>query len=285
MKILAIGDFHGKFPVSLQKKIKKINPDLIVSPGDFCGNEELIRLFFKYCYRKDTELWEIIGKKRVLNLERKNLSAGLKIIKKLNSFNIPIISVTGNYEPSGRKDVGRILSKNEFKDKDRFTKKIKKFKNFKVIDFKRVNFNLLDVIGYPRSSYPGKPKKKKDIKNNRLRKDNKTYFDILGRLFRKKDTILLSHNCPYRTNLDKFKKKGGEHNAKSAVNWHYGSYLLKQLIKKHQPLLCVCGHMHENQGIQKIGKTIVINTGPAYESKGALIELEGKKIKSIKFLR
>lgn len=35
MKILAIGDFHGKFPEKLKKKIGKEKPDLIVSIGDY----------------------------------------------------------------------------------------------------------------------------------------------------------------------------------------------------------------------------------------------------------
>lgn len=35
MKILAIGDFHGKFPGKLKKLIKKENPDLILCTGDF----------------------------------------------------------------------------------------------------------------------------------------------------------------------------------------------------------------------------------------------------------
>jgi Icc-related predicted phosphoesterase len=35
--------------------------------------------------------------------------------------------------------------------------------------------------------------------------------------------------------------------------------------------------MHENQGMVKIGKTLVVNPGPAYENKAAMIEY-GKKI-------
>ena len=35
MKILAIGDFHGKFPQKLKKRVKKEKIDLIVSPGDY----------------------------------------------------------------------------------------------------------------------------------------------------------------------------------------------------------------------------------------------------------
>jgi Icc-related predicted phosphoesterase len=68
---------------------------------------------------------------------------------------------------------------------------------------------------------------------------------------------------------------------------HYGSFLVKRIIKELKPRLVICGHIHENQGIQKIGKTLIVNIGAAYKSKAALIEfpknIEGKiKIKLIR---
>jgi predicted phosphodiesterase len=38
MKILAIGDFHGKFPAKLKKEARKV--DLILSTGDYAGIDE-----------------------------------------------------------------------------------------------------------------------------------------------------------------------------------------------------------------------------------------------------
>ena len=75
MKILAIGDFHGKFPVKLKERIEKEKVDLIISQGDFCGNAELSRLFFKHVYRKELELWQVIGKKKSNQLDRKNFES------------------------------------------------------------------------------------------------------------------------------------------------------------------------------------------------------------------
>ena len=46
MKILAIGDFHGKFPEKFFRRIKKENFDIILSVGDFCGDDKLAKLFF-----------------------------------------------------------------------------------------------------------------------------------------------------------------------------------------------------------------------------------------------
>ena len=137
----------------------------------------------------------------------------------------------------------------------------------------------MDILGYPRSSSPGKPKKGKSPEAKKLNKDNKEYFARLSKLFRKDKTIILiSHNCPYRTKLDKFKQKGGKHKSQAATKWHQGSYLLKNIIKEHQPLLCVCGHMHENPGKIKIGRTLVVNPGPAFEGRYAIITIKNKKI-------
>jgi Icc-related predicted phosphoesterase len=43
--------------------------------------------------------------------------------------------------------------------------------------------------------------------------------------------------------------------------------------------------MHENPGKDKIGKTLIINPGYAYDGRYAIIDLKGKKIKSIKFYK
>jgi Icc-related predicted phosphoesterase len=289
MKILAIGDFHGHFPIELQMKIKNIKPDLIISPGDFCGNQELITLFFKHAYGKEKELWEEIGKKKTKRLELKNLDAGLKVLKTLNSFNTPIIAVTGNYEPAGQLDIGQKKSKWIWNNRDLFNPATKKFKSLKTIDFRKTNVNSLTLIGYPRSTYPGKIEKIKidwdkfkKLLAEKIKTDYIKFYSELDRLFRgaEKPVVFISHNAPYGI-LDKISKKAH----KAARGKHYGSYLAKEIIKKHQPLLCICGHMHENQGIKKLGKTTVVSTGAAKDGKAALIQLKGQKIKSIKFLK
>lgn len=48
MRILAIGDLHGKFPSKLNKTfIKKNKIDVIISPGDF-GADKTSKYVFKY---------------------------------------------------------------------------------------------------------------------------------------------------------------------------------------------------------------------------------------------
>src|SRR5689334_15965819 len=59
-----------------------------------------------------------------------------------------------------------------------------------------------------------------------------------------------------------------------------GSTAVRQAIEKHQPLLSLHGHIHESKGAIKIGKTLAINPGSAYEEgmlMGAIIQLDPKK--------
>ncbi len=59
-----------------------------------------------------------------------------------------------------------------------------------------------------------------------------------------------------------------------------GSTAVREAIERHQPLLSLHGHIHESKGAVKIGKTLSINPGSAYEEgmlMGAIIQLDAKK--------
>ncbi|HSS62389.1 MAG TPA: hypothetical protein VLK30_13125 [Candidatus Limnocylindrales bacterium] len=59
-----------------------------------------------------------------------------------------------------------------------------------------------------------------------------------------------------------------------------GSTAVREAIERRQPLLSLHGHIHESKGAVKIGKTLSINPGSAYEEgmlMGAIIQLDPKK--------
>ena len=59
-----------------------------------------------------------------------------------------------------------------------------------------------------------------------------------------------------------------------------GSTAVRAAIERHQPLLSLHGHIHESKGAVKIGKTLSINPGSAYEEgmlMGAIVQLDAKK--------
>ena len=59
-----------------------------------------------------------------------------------------------------------------------------------------------------------------------------------------------------------------------------GSKAVRDAIDKYQPLLSLHGHIHESKGAVKLGKTLSINPGSAYEEgmlMAAIIQLDAKK--------
>jgi Icc-related predicted phosphoesterase len=62
-----------------------------------------------------------------------------------------------------------------------------------------------------------------------------------------------------------------------------GSHAVRDVIKEHQPLLGLHGHIHEGKGAIRVGKTLCINPGSMYEQGrllGAVVNLARNKVKS-----
>jgi Ku protein len=61
-----------------------------------------------------------------------------------------------------------------------------------------------------------------------------------------------------------------------------GSKAVREAITEHQPLLSLHGHIHEGKGTQRMGKTLAVNPGSAYEEgvlQASIIELDQKQRK------
>lgn len=67
--------------------------------------------------------------------------------------------------------------------------------------------------------------------------------------------VVLSHPPPRGTRVDA-----------TAAGAHVGSVAVRSFIDDVQPALVVCGHIHEACGIDRVGKTVVVNCG--YGGKG-----------------
>ncbi len=75
--------------------------------------------------------------------------------------------------------------------------------------------------------------------------------------------VLVTHNPPYDTACD---CSGG--------GAHVGSRAVREFIEEHQPDVCLCGHIHESRGEQRIGRTVVANPGAFGAGGYALLRLE-----------
>jgi Icc-related predicted phosphoesterase len=68
-----------------------------------------------------------------------------------------------------------------------------------------------------------------------------------------------------------------------AVMFGAGSTAIRHVIEKYQPLVDLCGHIHESRGTTKIGRTLVINPGSEYPEgvlRGAIVNIGDKKVLS-----
>ena len=75
------------------------------------------------------------------------------------------------------------------------------------------------------------------------------------------NSVLVSHVPPY----------GAQD--KAFIGMHGGSKELRELVDKFKPKLVLCGHIHEDPGITKIGNTTVVNCSMGKRGEGALIEI------------
>ena len=127
-------------------------------------------------------------------------------------------------------------------------------------------------------SFPGRVKSK-------AYKKHRAILDKLFKKFKKQNKarklIFVSHVPPKDTRLDKIWMKA----PKEVRGKHFGSKLARRMINKYQPILNICGHVHEAWGKQKIRKTLSVNHGAVLDKRAAIITLEGKSPPKVKFIR
>lgn len=286
MRILALSDFHGKFSSKIRKIIKKKKIDLVVSIGDY-PPFSIKKDFFKYVFGKeDVNLWDFIGKKEYKRKVIHDLKKAEEVIKKLNALPVPVISILGNHDWHRADDINDLKKpkskgwKWEWDSIDHIKKFILKFKNITLVNYSYTKFGDFIFIGGRGHSNPGR------VKSKAFKKHKK----ILEKLFikfkkenKERKVILLYHNSPYNTKLDKITDKKAH---KLVKNKHYGSKMTRRLIDKYHPVLSLSGHIEESRGQQKLGRTLAVNIGSVYEGHGVIIDLTKKREKiEVKFLR
>lgn len=74
--------------------------------------------------------------------------------------------------------------------------------------------------------------------------------------------VLLSHSPPKNTKIDRV-----------FAGFHAGSGAVRDFIQQKRPVLVVSGHIHEAPGTDKIGNSLLVNTGPARDGRYCLINL------------
>ena len=93
-------------------------------------------------------------------------------------------------------------------------------------------------------------------------------YEALGGLKIDENTVLVTHAPPYNTGMDL---------TRSGVA--AGSKSIRRIIEERQPLVNVCGHIHEQEGEARLGRTVIVKVAPASRLRAAVLEL-GKEARA-----
>ncbi len=75
--------------------------------------------------------------------------------------------------------------------------------------------------------------------------------------------VFVPHAPPAKTKLDR-----------TSLGLHVGSTAVREAIELYQPELVLCGHIHEARGVDRIGKSEIINCGPAGKGHYAVADVD-----------
>ena len=308
MKLLVIGDLHGRKPRIHFKEF-----DAIVFVGDVNSDEELgkhIKEWFKYLKTHDKIsldrfLVKKFGRRKLRLMEERALKAGRKIMEFFNGLGKPVFMIPGNWDDSYGKTNIKDPDENRYSYLRSFydywlgekinPRLIKGLKNIIDCQYKTRKLKWFNIVGYGLVSAPEDLKARKvkigkssedSVSKEQYKKLKRVVANIYAKLekaYKKRDkklpTIFLTHNVPYNTKLDIIRDKKSY-----AYKKHLGSSVARDFCKKNKPILCIGGHIHENYGKDRIGKTIVINSGFGSDAN-VLIDLSDGKVDKIEFYR
>ncbi|MBU3913579.1 MAG: metallophosphoesterase [Nanoarchaeota archaeon] len=236
MKILVLGDPHGCIPKNLNGIIKKNQIKIIICVGDVPPvPKEFRKGKINYFPKAFLKRADLFFK---------------EYVKKICSYRIPVLILRGNMYLTGSRNK---LTKEIF---SRYPNLI--YKKTGKIKFEDENFVLFDMSFEPHMYKNSDSWMRNKFDENKRRK--KKLISLLKSI--KQNAVIVSHAPPYG-HLD------------NSYKGRRGSKILLEAIKQFQPKLVLCGHIHENSGTKKIGKTTIINLG---EGKYQVIELIDNKI-------
>ena len=286
MKILVVGDFHGKFPRGLNSIVKNKKIDVVVSVGDY-PPFSMGKIFFEKVYgNEEKNLWDkdILGKKKYKDMRNKDYKKGESVLLKLDKIPVQVITTIGNHDHPIADDVTDVRKpKNawewEWNSKNHFSNFINKLKNVKRIDYSFFRFRDFVFVGARGHSFPGHVKSKA---YKRSRKKLEKIFKRFSKENKKGKLIFVTHVPLYETKLDLIKAKDAHELAK---NKHCGGKMFRRLVEKYQPILHLCGHVEESKGKDKVGKTVSVNCGSIHNGDLSIVEIDEKKgkVKKVEF--
>jgi Icc-related predicted phosphoesterase len=257
MKILAIGDPHGKLPKNLRNIDKNI--DLVLITGDI-GKADFAR---KRSFENFERRKKGLPKKEFTPKESKKVhneihNSTISILKTFSKI-APTYTIQGNMGIPTMKETKQHIKQSKT-NLPCTRKKLEAMKDIYLIKNHMRNINGLK-IGFLEYFVDNswikefQEKDKKRIKD--AKKETKKIRKILNWFGKYDLDILVCHQPPYKI-LDKVNFPSAP---KSWQGKHAGSKIILDYINKYHPEYVLCGHIHEAKGEKKIGKTTIYNLG------------------------
>jgi len=166
-----------------------------------------------------------------------------RLVQVVQRFNPAILAIPGNWD---RPEIERYLSQ----------KRINLNRRHRLI-------NHLAFIGIG-AALPGIVK----TPNEATEADFERFFqEAISGLDPETPVVLVCHQPPYNTLNDLAQGKE-----------HVGSQAVRKFIERCQPLICFTGHIHEGEGIDRLGRTFVINPGSLSQGHYAYAEVTDRGV-------
>ena len=92
--------------------------------------------------------------------------------------------------------------------------------------------------------------------------------EVLGKALEgaPRELVVVTHVPGYETGLDL-----------TYSGLHVGSRSVRSLVERVNPLIHVCGHIHEAWGVARVGATMSVNPGPLFQGRYAVAVLDTSK--------
>ncbi len=259
VKILIIGDPHGKIPRTKKFKKNAEKADFILITGDI-GKCDLAR---KQAFKEaNNENETSLNKKQEKAIYNEIYSSSMEVLNFLKKF-APVYLILGN--------VGT-TTESEIKEKEKelniklphLLRDIKKLKGVYLVKnsvrkIKNIKIGFLEYFIDSGWLKDFKPQAEQESIQE-AKKETKKAEKVLNYFKKQKIDILLCHQPPYKI-LDKVSSKYNP--PKNWIGKNAGSRIIKKYIKKPNKELkyVFCGHIHEACGNKKIGKVSIYNLG------------------------
>lgn len=259
MKILAVGDPHGSsdvFKIPVDEDI-----DAVFITGDL-GKTDLVRkYYFKYIIGEKRPTYkDMLTNEQLLELYEEMIDSSVKIVEYFASKK-PTFFLYGNIYQVKTDFMKEELKRTGIKIK-LFEERVKGLKNLHYIGYKTSAIKGMKIAGIEYfQSMEWNTEFGEDTERNAAIAEKEEppadrFIESLGKV-----DILLTH-LPPKGILDEV---SSEFVPKAWFGKHAGSTKILEYIKNKKPKIVLCGHIHEQKGMKKIGKTTVYNLGHSGE--------------------